>query len=138
MLTDIDDRSLKYARQNVELNELTSRVKLLKVAPDEPLIPQEMLDHIPSDIDFTMVNPPFYASASELLASAAMKSRPPSSACTGAEVEMIYPAPPTLNGANHDPGGELGFALRLLTQSNLPEVRHRIQWFLSFFFMLST
>ena len=108
------------------------------MAPEEPLIPQEMLDHIPSDIDFTMVNPPFYASSSEMLASAAMKSRPPNSACTGAEVEMIYPPPPTSNGSKHDPGGELGFTLRLLAQSSLPEVRHRVKWFTTMLGKLST
>ena len=56
-------------------------------------------------LDFVMMNPPFYASQSEMLASAAKKSRPPSSACTGASVEMVCE------------GGEVAHVGRLLRES---------------------
>ena len=101
----------------------------------ESLIPQDMLDNI--DIDFTMMNPPFYSSTEELLASAAAKSRPPNSACTGAETEMIY-LPPATGGGDDYPGGELGFTLRLLQQSRLSEVGGKIQWFTTMLGKLST
>ena len=70
-----------------------------------------------SSIDFTMCNPPFYSSASELLASAAAKSRPPHSACTGAEVEMVVP------------GGEVAFVSRLIDESLV--LKEKVQWYTS-------
>lgn len=71
---------------------------------------------IPS-IDFTMTNPPFYASEAEMLESAQAKQRPPNSACTGAAVEMICP------------GGEVAFVQRLIVESALPLAREKVQWF---------
>jgi len=64
-----------------------------------------------------MCNPPFYASTSDLLASAAAKSRPPHSACTGAEVEMVTP------------GGEIAFASRMIDKSSI--LKNRCQWYTS-------
>ena len=66
-------------------------------------------------IDFTMCNPPFYSSTSDLLASASSKSRPPYSACTGAEVEMVTS------------GGELAFVKRMIEESQ--QLRERVQWY---------
>ena len=68
-------------------------------------------------LDFTTCNPPFYASTADLMASAASKSRPPHSACTGADAEMVTP------------GGEVGFVARMIDESkNLGE---RCQWYTS-------
>ena len=64
-----------------------------------------------------MCNPPFYASVTDLLSSAASKARPPHSSCTGADVEMVTP------------GGETAFVSRLLEESKL--LRDRCQWFTS-------
>lgn len=64
-----------------------------------------------------MCNPPFYTSTADLQASAASKSRPPHSACTGADVEMVTP------------GGEVAFVSRMIDESkNLGE---RCQWYTS-------
>ncbi|SLM34640.1 duf890 domain protein, partial [Lasallia pustulata] len=41
--TDIDDKSLHYARTNVARNNLTSRIRLLKTSPTDPLIPLDAL-----------------------------------------------------------------------------------------------
>lgn len=71
-----------------------------------------------------MCNPPFYASNSELLASAAAKSRPPHSACTGAEVEMVTP------------GGEVAFVSRMVDES--VALKTRIQWYTSMLGKLSS
>jgi tRNA G37 N-methylase Trm5 len=42
-LQDTDEKSLQYAKVNVGLNKLTSRIKLLKTDPDGPLIPLDAI-----------------------------------------------------------------------------------------------
>jgi 23S rRNA (adenine1618-N6)-methyltransferase len=74
---------------------------------------------VASSIDFVMMNPPFYASEAEMLESAKSKQRPPSSACTGAPVEMICP------------GGEVAFVKKLIDESTEARVKERVQWFTS-------
>lgn len=64
-----------------------------------------------------MCNPPFYESAEEMLASAKAKHRPPFSACTGAEVEMVTP------------GGEVALVSRMIQESL--ELRDRVEWYTS-------
>ena len=64
-----------------------------------------------------MCNPPFYASSADLLASAASKSRPPRSACTGADVEMVTP------------GGEVAFVSCIIAESK--RLGRRCQWYTS-------
>ena len=49
-----------------------------------------------------------------MLESAAAKSRPPNSACTGAEVEMVTP------------GGEVAFVTRMVNESL--KLKERVQW----------
>ena len=68
-------------------------------------------------IDFTICNPPFYSSTSDLLSSAAAKARPPHSACTGADVEMVTP------------GGEIAFVSRMIDESK--GLKNRCQWYTS-------
>ncbi|KAM0271633.1 hypothetical protein ACHAQH_009021 [Verticillium albo-atrum] len=110
--TDIDPRSLEFAKKNVELNHVERRIQILPRQPSDPLIPSH-----PSRIDFTMTNPPFYESDADLLASAKKKSRPPLSACTGAPVEMVTP------------GGEVAFVTRIIEESLV--IRDDIQWYTS-------
>ena len=64
-----------------------------------------------------MCNPPFFSSLSDLLSSAAAKTRPPHSACTGAEIEMVTP------------GGEVAFVTRMIEESLA--MQHRCQWYTS-------
>lgn len=71
-----------------------------------------------------MCNPPFYTSPEDLLASAAAKSRPAHSACTGAEVEMVTP------------GGEVAFVSRMIDES--VTLKTRIQWYTSMLGKLSS
>lgn len=40
---DIDEKSLNYAKQNVETNKMQGRIKLLQRKPDQSLIPLEEL-----------------------------------------------------------------------------------------------
>jgi 23S rRNA (adenine1618-N6)-methyltransferase len=50
-----------------------------------------------------------------MLESASSKSRPPNSACTGAEVEMVTP------------GGEVSFVTRIIDES--VQIGTRVQWY---------
>ncbi|KAK4121565.1 hypothetical protein N657DRAFT_109790 [Parathielavia appendiculata] len=113
--TDIDEKSLEYAKTNIELNHMEALIRLLKRKPDDPLIPLDA-EGIHS-IDFVMMNPPFYASEEDMLSSAKKKARPPMSACTGAPVEMVCE------------GGEVAHVGRLLRESLV--LRDRIQWYTS-------
>ncbi|MCJ1370519.1 hypothetical protein MMC20_001732 [Loxospora ochrophaea] len=113
--TDIDEKNMHYARQNILSNDLQSRIRPLPTTPSDPLIPLDALNL--SHITFTISNPPFYASTASLLASSASKSRPPHSTCTGSETEMVTP------------GGEVAFVSRMIDES--AELRERVQWYSS-------
>ncbi|KAI0134903.1 hypothetical protein F4814DRAFT_436752 [Daldinia grandis] len=111
--TDVDAKSLSYARKNVELNNMQSRIRVVGRTITDCLIPLDELGL--ETIDFTMVNPPFYTSEAELKDLAKQKSRPPNSACTGAPVEMVCA------------GGEIGFIQRMIDESLV--LRERVQWY---------
>lgn len=111
--TDIDSESLASARVNARANHLESRIRIVDRTASDPLFP---LDDLGIDaIDFAMVNPPFYASDTELLDLAAQKAQPPHSACTGASVEMVCE------------GGEVAFVERMIAESLV--LRGRVQWY---------
>ncbi|KAK0746869.1 hypothetical protein B0T18DRAFT_412668 [Schizothecium vesticola] len=111
--TDIDAKSLGYAKRNVQLNGLESRIRVLDRKPEDALVP---LGHVGVErIDFVMMNPPFYTSEDDMLSSAKDKARPPHSICTGAPVEMVCQ------------GGEVAFVGRLLRESLV--LRECVQWY---------
>ncbi|KAG6018786.1 hypothetical protein E4U41_003584 [Claviceps citrina] len=120
---DIDASSLEWAKSNVELNGLAHRIHVLPRSEDSPLMP---LDEpgMPSCIDFSMTNPPFYESEEEMLRSARQKRRPPHTACTGSASEMVTP------------GGELAFVRRIFAESVL--LGGRVQWYTAMFGFLSS
>lgn len=119
---DIDAKSLEFATKNVQLNDLHSRIRLVERKPQDPLIP---LDELSIDnFDFCMTNPPFYKSEEEMVESAAQKSRPPFTACTGSKTEMVTD------------GGEVGFVERILRESLA--LRERVQWYTAMFGFLSS
>ncbi|TGJ83628.1 hypothetical protein E0Z10_g5147 [Xylaria hypoxylon] len=111
--TDIDAKSITSARANARMNNLESRIHIADRIASDPLIPLDDLDI--ETIDFVMVNPPFYASDTELLELAAQKAQPPHSACTGAPVEMVCE------------GGEVKFVERMINESLV--LRGRVQWY---------
>ncbi|RYP67567.1 hypothetical protein DL771_007179 [Monosporascus sp. 5C6A] len=111
--TDVDAKSIAYARRNAELNGLQSRIRVVGRDIAAPLVPLDDLNI--ETIDFVMVNPPFYASESELLDLARQKSGPPHSACTGAPIEMVCE------------GGEVAFVRRIIDESLI--LRRRVQWY---------
>jgi 23S rRNA (adenine1618-N6)-methyltransferase len=79
------------------------------------LVPEEIFDI--HSIDFTMCNPPFYTSESEMLTSAASKQRPPFTACTGSTNEMVTA------------GGETAFISKMIEESVV--LQDRVQWYTS-------
>ena len=105
-------------------------------------------------LDFTMCNPPFYSSVEELQQSYTDKSQSPAAVCTGSVSEMVYydttlnrnhtytgknsPADNSItqkeDHAVHDDnfnviGGDAAFALRILTESSEPNLRHLVRWY---------
>lgn len=112
---DIDMKSLGYATENVALNKLAHRIRVHETSTDRPIFPLDDLGL--ESCDFTMCNPPFYSSTTELSESAASKQRPPNSACTGAPNEMVCD------------GGEVGFVSRMITESL--KLKDRVQWYTS-------
>ncbi|KAL2014481.1 hypothetical protein VTN00DRAFT_2006 [Thermoascus crustaceus] len=121
--TDIDDKNIQFAQNNVLKNGLESRIRVIKTEPSDPLIPLDTKISL-ERLDFTMCNPPFYESQDEMVASAEAKARPPFSACTGAEVEMVTP------------GGEIAFVSRMIEESL--QLQTRVQWFTTMLGKLSS
>ncbi|OJD13922.1 hypothetical protein AJ78_05685 [Emergomyces pasteurianus Ep9510] len=115
--TDIDAKNLKYAQGNVQRNNLDARIQVVESTSTNALVPLKSITIPESRLDFTMCNPPFYESRHELILAAKAKQRPPFSACTGAEVEMITA------------GGEVEFVARMIRESI--QLRDRVQWYTS-------
>lgn len=112
--TDVDGHSLEYARRNVNTNDMTKRIKIVKSdAADAPLLPLDRLGI--ASIDFCMTNPPFYSSHDDMQASYGAKVAAPSAVCTGAANEMICP------------DGDVGFVARVVAESL--HLRGRVQWY---------
>ncbi|GAB7342360.1 hypothetical protein MBLNU457_g0578t3 [Dothideomycetes sp. NU457] len=120
--SDIDSHSISFARNNVELNNLASRITIYHSSDKTALIPLEDLGV--DRLDFVLCNPPFYSSLAEMTESNNAKSRPPSATCTGSENEMICP------------GGDIGFVSRILDESLL--LRGKVQWYTSMLGKLSS
>nr|XP_036579434.1 uncharacterized protein CTRU02_10680 [Colletotrichum truncatum]KAF6786981.1 hypothetical protein CTRU02_10680 [Colletotrichum truncatum] len=115
--TDIDDKSLSYAKRNVELNNLQNRISIVSRQPSDKLIPLEELGV--QELGFVMTNPPFYTSEEDMRNSAELKDRPAKAVCTGAPNEMVTE------------GGEVAFVGRILEESL--ELRERVQWYTAMF-----
>ncbi|KAJ5108270.1 hypothetical protein N7456_004945 [Penicillium angulare] len=122
LATDIDKSNIQSAQDNVKLNKLESRIRILQTDPNDSFFPLDKFQE--QRIDFTMCNPPFYASQEEMTTSAEGKSQAPNSICTGAEVEMITP------------GGEAAFVTRMVDDSL--QTRDQIQWYTSMLGKLSS
>ncbi|KAF7326028.1 S-adenosyl-L-methionine-dependent methyltransferase [Mycena kentingensis (nom. inval.)] len=116
LATDIDSFSLQHAQSNIQRNRLEKRIQLIATKPDAPIF-APLLDDLDARIAFTMCNPPFYASRTEVDASAEAKELEPNAVCTGADVEMITP------------GGESAFVCRMVEESL--KIGTRCIWFTS-------
>lgn len=138
--TDIDAISLASARVNIEANNLAPRCRLLHTQASDPLIPLDALKV--ERLDFTICNPPFYASEQEMRDAfhGTGKRAKPSAVCTGAEIEMIY-APPTAPpssspSTSQNVGGDAGFVLRMIEESRM--LQEKVQWYSSMLGKLSS
>ncbi|KAL4760859.1 DUF890 domain protein [Aspergillus foveolatus] len=120
--TDIDDENIKSSTETVKANNLESRIRIVKTSTDNDLISLNTLGV--ERLDFTMCNPPFYSSQDEMIASAKEKDRPPFSACTGAEIEMVTR------------GGEVSFVSRIITESIA--LQEKVLWYTSMLGKLSS
>lgn len=121
--TDVDTVSLASAQANVDRNGLSERISILRADPTGPILFPLIQDPAAS-FDFSMCNPPFYASAEEVVRSAAAKALSPNAVCTGAEVEMITA------------GGEEGFVGRMVHESLA--LGERCRWYTSMLGKLSS
>lgn len=110
LATDIDTKSIFFARSNIDKNNMASRIQLRQTSVEGPL-----LDLGNDIIDFTICNPPFYESEDDMHAAYGSKEMPPSAVCTGSINEMICE------------GGDLGFATRILEESK--QLRARVRWY---------
>ncbi|KAN0126494.1 Protein of unknown function (DUF890) domain containing protein [Russula decolorans] len=114
--TDIDLLSLVSAQANVDRNGLSDRITLLR-ADTKGLILLPLLKDTATSFDFSLCNPPFYASTEESTQSAAAKEFLPNAICTGADVEMITP------------GGEETFVSKMVDESIT--LGKRCRWYTS-------
>lgn len=113
--TDIDERSVQFAKQNISQNSMDSRIVVERVQADGPIL--QPLHTSQMEFDFTMCNPPFYSSAEDISRSAEFKEFGPNAVCSGAEVEMITP------------GGETNFVSQIFSESL--RLRMKCRWYTS-------
>ncbi|KAH9009340.1 S-adenosyl-L-methionine dependent methyltransferase, partial [Lactarius hengduanensis] len=118
--TDVDTVSLASAQANVDRNGLSERISVLRADPTGPILFPSLV-HPAASFDFSMCNPPFYASAEEVVRSAAAKALSPNA---GAEVEMITA------------GGEEGFVGKMVRESLA--LGERCRWYTSMLGKLSS
>eukprot|EP00727_Mastigamoeba_balamuthi_P001455 m51a1_g11306 putative methyltransferase-like protein 16 (535) ;mRNA; r:79067-80937 len=95
--TEASQRSAEYAQRNVDANGLGALVEVRRVQPSQVF---EGVLRPGEEFDFTMCNPPFFASRED-----AAPSRNPHTACTAAEHEMVTS------------GGEEVFVGRMIDES---------------------
>ncbi|KAI8197658.1 hypothetical protein KHU50_009386 [Colletotrichum sp. SAR 10_65] len=115
--TDIDEKSISYAKQNVKLNNLQNYISVVRRSPEEKLVNPEGLgvDHL----DFVMTNPPFYTSEEEVKECEQAKATEQENHFTIAPNEQFTE------------GGEVAFVGRILEESL--ELREQVQWYTSMF-----
>jgi 23S rRNA (adenine1618-N6)-methyltransferase len=122
--TDVDKKSFDAAVQNLTINGLVTRTKMLHTSDANPLIPLQYLgvDHL----DFTICNPPFFLDEADMRKSmqGEGKTTAPNAVCTGSLGEMACP------------GGDLGFVTRIVEESLV--LRDKVTWYTSMLGKLSS
>ncbi|KAI0926636.1 hypothetical protein AcV7_005525 [Taiwanofungus camphoratus] len=134
--TDVDEKSLSFARLNVRRNGLEGRISVMQSDIQGPILlplfERRILRHASDeqlqiniastsgsevDFDFIMCNPPFYSSREDMVHSAEAKEFGATAVCTGADIEMITP------------GGEGVFVSRMIRES--VGIGSRCRWYTS-------
>ncbi|KAI9485904.1 MAG: hypothetical protein EXX96DRAFT_24637 [Benjaminiella poitrasii] len=112
--TEINERSIQIANENIKKNNLQSRITIKhNPNPNNVFLPMEEDDNYA----FCMCNPPFYSSQEEIELGLLNKEIEPSAVCTGSTNEMITE------------GGEFGFIKTMILES--VTLKKKIRWYTS-------
>ncbi|KAL2096126.1 hypothetical protein ACEWY4_008274 [Coilia grayii] len=116
LATEVDDICFNYATKNVEQNNLSDLIKVVKV-PQKTLLMDALKEESSIIYDFCMCNPPFFANQLEAKGVNSRNARrpPPSSVNTGGETEIMAE------------GGELEFVKRIIHDSL--QLKQRLRWY---------
>uniref|UniRef100_A0A667X0E6 U6 small nuclear RNA (adenine-(43)-N(6))-methyltransferase n=1 Tax=Myripristis murdjan TaxID=586833 RepID=A0A667X0E6_9TELE len=116
LATEVDDICFDYATKNVEQNNLSDLIKVVKV-PQKTLLMDALKEETAIVYDFCMCNPPFFANQLEAKGVNSRNSRrpPPSSVNTGGVTEIMAE------------GGELEFVKRIIHDSL--QLKKRLRWY---------
>ncbi|XP_068601597.1 RNA N6-adenosine-methyltransferase mettl16 [Brachionichthys hirsutus] len=116
LATEVDDICFDYATKNVEQNNLSDLIKVVKV-PKKTLLMDALKEETEMVYDFCMCNPPFFANQLEAKGVNSRNSRrpPPSSVNTGGVTEIMAE------------GGELEFVKRIIHDSL--QLKKRLRWY---------
>lgn len=116
LATEVDDMCFNYAKKNVEQNNLSELIKVVKV-PQKTLLMDALKEESEIVYDFCMCNPPFFANQLEAKGVNSRNSRrpPPSSVNTGGITEIMAE------------GGELEFVKRIIHDSL--QLKKRLRWY---------
>ncbi|RXW18151.1 hypothetical protein EST38_g7706 [Candolleomyces aberdarensis] len=124
--TEIDSTSLSCAQSNVSRNGLQDKIHVVQASSGSgskifgPLFDASSSPNT-AVFDFTMCNPPFYSSHTEIQQSQLAKEELPLQACSGSENEMIYPADPEAEDGNLAGSGAAGKGGRRLASVYMKE-----------------
>ncbi|XP_062071729.1 RNA N6-adenosine-methyltransferase METTL16 isoform X1 [Lepus europaeus] len=116
LATEVDDMCFNYAKKNVEKNNLSDLIKVVKV-PQKTLLMDALKEESEIIYDFCMCNPPFFANQLEAKGVNSRNPRrpPPSSVNTGGVTEIMAE------------GGELEFVKRIIHDSL--QLKKRLRWY---------
>lgn len=116
LATEVDDICFNYATKNVEQNNLSDLIRVVKV-PQKTLLMDALKEESSIIYDFCMCNPPFFANQLEAKGVNSRNARrpPPSSVNTGGETEIMAE------------GGELEFVKRIIHDSL--QLKKRLRWY---------
>ncbi|XP_068441340.1 RNA N6-adenosine-methyltransferase mettl16 [Clinocottus analis] len=116
LATEVDDICFDYATKNVEQNNMSDLIKVVKV-PQKTLLMDALKEETEMVYDFCMCNPPFFANQLEAKGVNSRNSRrpPPSSVNTGGVTEIMAE------------GGELEFVKRIIHDSL--QLKRRLRWY---------
>nr|XP_006641097.2 PREDICTED: methyltransferase-like protein 16 isoform X1 [Lepisosteus oculatus] len=116
LATEVDDICYNYAKKNVEQNNLSDLIKVVKV-PQKTLLMDALKEETAIVYDFCMCNPPFFANQLEAKGVNSRNARrpPPSSVNTGGVTEIMAE------------GGELEFVKRIIHDSL--QLKRRLRWY---------
>lgn len=116
LATEVDDICFDYAKRNVEQNNMSDLIKVMKV-PQKTLLMDALKEETEIVYDFCMCNPPFFANQMEAKGVNSRNSRrpPPSSVNTGGVTEIMAE------------GGELEFVKRIIHDSL--QLKKRLRWY---------